>query len=124
QASLRDVPKRDAKAAHKRLRAAEALLGQPAPFYAAVAQALQEMVEAKLARPVGSLTHAELRRTLVDRGLSAEPAEQLVDELGACDFARFSAAGASRDEMQRCLERAQNILSALDRFTPNAEEAA
>jgi hypothetical protein len=121
----KNAPKLARRSAHKRLREAERLLsaGDATKFYSAVAQAIKEIVEAKLGRAVGSLTHAELRAVLEGRGLSAEPAQRVVDELEGCDFARFSAAGVANTEMQACLGRAQTILSELDRFTPAREDA-
>lgn len=95
----------------------------PAEFYAAIAHALKELLEAKLGRALGSLTHAELRRLLVSRGLDEGLAERVVDELEGCDFARFAAAGARAEEMQLCLTRARAILEELDRFAPRPEDA-
>ena len=117
--------KTKAREAKRRLSAAatHASANAPAPFYAAIAQALKELLESKLERPVGSLTHAELRRVLGARGLDGALADRVVDELEGCDFARFAAAGARPEEMQSCLTRAKALLDELERFTPRAEEA-
>lgn len=117
--------KTKAREAKRRLSAAatHASENAPAPFYAAIAQALKELLESKLERPVGSLTHAELRRVLAVRGLDPALADRVVDELEGCDFARFAAAGARPEEMQSCLTRSKAILDELERFTPRAEEA-
>ena len=128
--AARHDPSRDArrarKGAKKRLDAAaqHAKANAPREFYAAVATALKEVTEARLGQPVGSLTHPALRRTLQERGMDAELADRIVDELEGCDFARFSAVGVRGDEMDRCLERSRELLSALDRFTPSPVEPA
>ncbi len=119
------APKRARKAAHKRLATAKqhATAEQPREFYASVAGALKDLLEAKLARPVGSLTHVELHSALVARGMDDELATKIVDELEGCDFARFSAVGVSSKEMDSCLDRARELLRGLDRFTPTPLES-
>lgn len=116
-------PRRAQREAKRRManatRHAEA--NEPREFYAAIAQALKEVLEAKLDRAVGSLTHAELRRVLVERGMAEGLADRVVDELEGCDFARFSAAGVRTEEMRSCLERTRGILAEIDRFSPRAE---
>src|SRR5690606_25213348 len=82
----------------------------------------KELLEAKLGRPVGSLTHAELGRALVARGMREELAQRVVDELESCDFARFSAAGIRGEEMESCLARTKELLGELDRFPATKEE--
>ncbi len=118
------APKRAQREARKRLAAAEkhAQAKEPREFYSAIASGIKELLEAKLGRAVGSLTHPELRALLVERGMNAELAEGIVDELEGCDFARFSAVGVSPSEMSGCLERTRTLLSGLDRFQPRAEE--
>jgi len=118
------APRRAKKAAAKRLAAARehAAANEPRAFYAAVAGALKEVLEAKLGQAVGSLTHAELRARLGDRGMDGDLAGELVDELEGCDFARFSAVGVSAQEMESCLDRTKRLLARLDRFTPTAAE--
>ncbi len=118
--------RRARKAAKERLAAAKghASANEPRAFYAAIAKALKDVLEAKLGRPVGSLTHAELRDTLSGRGMDDALASKIVDELEGCDFARFSAVGVSASEMESCLGRARGLLEGLDRFHPTPEEAA
>jgi hypothetical protein len=114
------------KDAKKRLAAAQrhAAAGEGREFYGAIAQALKDVLEARLGQPVGRFTHAELRRHLTERGMQETLVESVVDELEGCDFARFSAAGVKNEEMEACLSRARALLEKLDRFTPNKEEAA
>ncbi len=119
-------PKQAKREAKRRLAAASrhASASEPREFYAAIALALKEVLEAKLGRPVGSLTHGELRRILVARAMPEELAGRVVDELEGCDFARFSAAGVRPEEMERCLGRTKGLLEELDRFAPGPEEEA
>lgn len=118
----RDNPK--AVPAKRRLDQAEkqAATGDARAFYGAVAATLKSAVESKIGEAVGGLTHDALRRDLRQRGMSEEFVRKLIEELEACDFARFSSAGASRDEMDRTLGRARGLLSEIDRFRP--QEAA
>jgi hypothetical protein len=124
-AALRS-PKQGARDARKRLAAARkyAAANDPRAFYGAIVQALKEMMEAKLERSVGSLTHPELRRALADRGVGEALGDRIVDELEGCDFARFSAAGVRGEEMERCLGRTRELLEELDRAVLRAKEAA
>lgn len=128
--ALRDdpskAPKRARKAAQQRLAAAKdhAAADEPRAFYAAIAKALKDVLEAKLGRAVGSLTFAELREALAARGMDEGLASRLVDELEGCDFARFSAVGVSSGEMESCLGRARELLEGLDRFQPTPEEGS
>ena len=118
----RETPR--AVPAKRRLDQAEkqAASGDPRAFYGAVASSLKAAIESKLGESVGGLTHDALRRDLRQRGMSEAIVRKLIEELEACDFARFSSAGASREEMDRTLARARDLLTELDRFRP--QEAA
>lgn len=118
--------KRDAKRGTKRrlsAAAAHAAASAPHEFYAAIAQALNELLEAKLERPIGSMTYPALRQLLAQRGMAEALAERVVDELEGCDFARFAAAGTRTEEMQLCLTRAKALVGEIEGFTPRAEDA-
>ncbi|MFO0692603.1 MAG: BatD family protein [Polyangiales bacterium] len=110
----------------RRLDEAKALAsrGESREFYAAVARALVDALEARLGRPVLGFTHAELRTHLLARGMDPDLAGRLVDELDGTDFARFSSVGGSTEEMSRCLERTEALVERLDRFTPTPDEEA
>lgn len=118
------APRRAKKAAAKLLADAKghAAAGEPRRFYAAVSKSLTDVLAAKLGAAVGSLTHPELRARLADRGMDEALADEVVDELEGCDFARFSAVGVSAKEMNGCLERTKVLLAKLDRFTPAPQE--
>lgn len=111
------------RTARRRLRAARALEreGDAGRFYAEVAGALSHALEPRLEGPVGGLTHAELRGALEARGMPEDLAGRIIEELESCDFARFSAAGASADEMERCRQRVEALLDRLQSFRPTAK---
>ena len=117
-------PQRTAREARKRLEgaAAAASRSDTRGFYAAVTLALRSVIEGKLGESVGSLTHPQLRQRLVDRGMSAELAKSLVDELESCEYARFSTSGGAGGEMEACLGRARQLLGELERFAPSEDE--
>ena len=96
----------------------------PRDFYATAAAALKGVLEARLSAKVGGMTHEELRHHLVDRGMAADLANRIVDELEGAEFARFSASGTSTDEMGQCLDRIAALLHRLDRFAPTSAEEA
>ncbi len=110
------------RAARKRLRAAHALEaeGDARRFYAEVAGALSQALESQLDGPASGLTHGELRRALDARGVPDDLGRRIIEELESCDFARFSAAGSSKDEMERCRQRVEAILDRLQAQRPVA----
>jgi hypothetical protein len=112
------------KAARKRLRGAAALEkdGEARKFYAEVSGALTAAVESQIDLAPAGLTHTELRQVLDDRGMAADLSGRIIEELEGCDFARFSAAGASREEMTRCRQRVEALLDRLAAFRPQASE--
>ncbi len=103
--------------------AAKAIEGRDTrAFYAAVMQALKQGLETRLGRAIGSLTHAELKRLLVDRGMPSALATKIKDELEGAEMARFSAAGGEEKEMRTTLGRARELFAEILRFTPSAED--
>jgi hypothetical protein len=118
-------PVRGAREGKKRLDHAAGLAkgGDARGFYGTITLALKSVVEGKLGESVGSLTHPQLQKRLVARGMNEGLAKRLVDELEASEFARFSTSGAAGAEMQATLERAQKLLGELERFTPTEEDA-
>ena len=120
-----DPSKVRARDARRRLGHARELLGEEdaRAFYAEVARALGAAVEARIGESIGGMTRAELQRTLRGRGMDEGLVEGIQSELEACDFARFSSAGASRAERQACLDRTQGLLDRLEAFVPREEAA-
>lgn len=113
-----DPSKENAKLARRRLDDARRLAsdGEARAFYAEIARAIQGALEARLGEAVGGLTHGQLRSAIRRQGMDEELAGRVLEEFESCDFARFSSAGASRDEMDACLTRTRSLLSAIDAF--------
>jgi len=118
------APQRAFRGARKRLAKVDALAkaGDARACYGELSSALKAALEARLGEPVGGFTLSALRGHLVTRGMPEELATRLVDELEGAEFARFSASGASPDELSRARDRAQALLDRIDRFTPSPAE--
>ncbi len=114
------------RTARKQLADAEkhADASEPREFYAAITATLERSIEGRTKTTPRGLTHEELRALLRDRGCGHDLIRRLVEELESCDFARFSSAGGSREEMLACLKRARGLLAELERVPVAAEEAA
>lgn len=120
-AQLRDkgrTQRQHTKASRQRLGDAKAAAkaGDAKAFYRHIATALTGALQPRLPRPVSGFTHTELRDALQAQGLDPDLCKRIVDELESCDFARFSSAGATPEEMQRCLERSQALLTRFSRL--------
>lgn len=120
------TPKKIVQAAKRRLASAEALLanGDARGFYAALSLAIKSVIEGRLGEAVGSLTHRELVRRLVVRGMDETLAKRIAEELEGHEMVRFSAAGAEASEMQAALGRARDLIGELDRFVARPLEDA
>lgn len=119
------APDRALREARRRLdEAAAAIVAKDTRgFYGAITQALKQGLEARLGRAIGSLTHAELRRVLVERGMHEALANKIKEELEGAEMARFSAAGGEEREMRAALERTRALFTEAQRFNPREEEA-
>lgn len=113
-----------AREAKKRLATAEekARAGDARGFYAALVLAISSVVEGKLGESVGALTHRELEKRLVARGMEGALAKRIASELEGSDFARYSTSGAAPAEMEGALQRGREILDALDKFVATEED--
>ncbi|MEO0325739.1 MAG: BatD family protein [Myxococcota bacterium] len=90
--------------------------GDARGFYGALSAALAASVERSLGRPVGALTHDALRRELRTEGMDEELVRRVIDELDGCDFARFSSAGGTTEEMRQALARGEALMNRVGRF--------
>lgn len=119
QSRERGAPERLVRSARKRLAAAESIAnaGDAPAFYGEVTRSLLAVLEVRAGEPLAGLTHAALRRHLVTRGMADDLAVRIAEELDGADFARFSAAGTSREEMERTMDRVQALLERIDRFS-------
>jgi hypothetical protein len=121
-----DAPRRAVKGARKRLSRAESLArsGDARGYYGEVTSALTAVLGARLGEPTGGFTLGKLRAHLIARGMPEELATRIVEELEGAEFARFSAAGASPEEMDRTSDRVQALIERIDRFVPVTTEGA
>lgn len=90
--------------------------GDAASFYGDIAQTILESLRLRLDEPVTGLTHPQLRELLVGKGTPDDLTDRIIDELEGCDFARFSSAGTSDAEMERCLGRTHALVERIDRL--------
>jgi hypothetical protein len=91
-------------------------------FFAAAAGALLATLEARLGEPATGYTHGELRRYLLERGMSEALMRDVVGLLERADHARFGGASsaAQLDAELTALKAARDQLAS---FTPTAQEA-
>jgi len=88
-------------------------------FHIEIDRVLREVLTARLRRPVSGLRMDELRDLLLQRGMPADEAGRIIAALEACDLARFSPAtadeAAARQQMSAALERAGELIVAIDK---------
>ena len=103
--------------AQRRFRVAEIhLRGQrPAQFFGELTRVIHEHIEERVGRPVHSLTHAELKRYLRERGVPKKTVEALDQELESFDVARFSPTAAGPGEMREALRRTRELLREIEK---------
>lgn len=120
----RDAPKRAVRSAKKRLVTARGHVeeGDARAFYGEVQRVIKDVLEARLGEAVGGFTHHELEKHLRSRGMDEDLSRRVVDELEGSEFAQYSAAGASTDEMDGCSARVGALLERMDKFSPATEE--
>ncbi len=109
--------RRATRVARKRLAEAKRLAASDdsRAFYAEVARALRGLVADRLNVAEAGLLTDELGQTLRDRDVAGEMVTELSDCLGHCDRQRFAPPGSDPQEKARFLERAGDLMTALDR---------
>jgi hypothetical protein len=108
--------KQQARAARKRLAAAEKLVGQgsTSAFYAEVEKALLGFLEARLHIPVVGLTREVLGAKMEAAGVEAERRSRALFVLEACDMGRFGG-GSELSERNRVLDQAEAVMEGWDK---------
>jgi hypothetical protein len=103
--------KQQARAARKRLAAAEKLVGEgsTSAFYAEVEKALLGFLEARLHVPVVGLTREALGEKMTAAGVAPERCSKALFVLEACDMGRFGG-GAELSERNRVLDEAEAVM--------------
>ena len=103
--------RQQARAARKRLAAAEKLVGEgsTSAFYAEVEKALLGFLEARLHVPVVGLTRDSLDEKMAAAGVVPERRSKVLFVLEACDMGRFGG-GAELSERNRVLDEAAAVM--------------
>jgi hypothetical protein len=103
------------KMARKRLSQAEKHLqaGEEKAFYDEITRALWGYLGDKLTLGQSELTRERVSRVLAERGLPAEPIEQLKQLLDTCEMALFAPAAAPGG-MPGTYEKARTLITSLD----------
>jgi hypothetical protein len=104
------------KKVRRHLRAAEGQLGGDArAFYMEIDRVLSGALGARLGQPVAGLSRVELGEALVRGGLPGAVADQALAALEACDRARFAPGSAGEGERRAALDRAEELLTAIEK---------
>lgn len=100
--------KRDARAARKRLAAAQKLMhgGGTSAFYEEVEHALSGFMTAKLGTPTAGLTRAELTTKLGDAKVPAADQARIFAVLDLCDLGRYAPGMGEASARQKALDDA------------------
>lgn len=109
--------RRAKRMAAKRLRSArnKVLKDDAKTFYAEIYQAVIEYIADKLNISHPSITKGTLEQRLMEKGYSAENIEKLKDLFDICDMARFASCRFNKEDMQRSLEEASEIITELEK---------
>lgn len=109
--------RRAGRVARKRLAHARELLktNDARAYYAEVDRALRGLVADRMNLPEAGLQTAELDAALAKSGIDDELRKELVECLEECDRQRFAPPSADTEARQRFLDRAGDVMTALDR---------
>ncbi len=101
--------------------------GDAVAFHERVAGALRDYLTAKLDLPPGAVTPEQVSARLRGAGLAEGVADEVRAFFAACEVARFAPAHAAGGDLRSTLERAEDIVRALERtrrLMPAASAAA
>ncbi|MBU4149223.1 MAG: BatD family protein [Candidatus Omnitrophica bacterium] len=103
--------------AAKRLKAAKGIMlkHDVKAFYAEINRAVIEYVADKLNIPHASITKDILEIRLEEKGCSRENIERLKELFDICDMARFASGKFDREDMQRSLGEASEVITELEK---------
>ncbi len=106
--SAESIKKKQAKAARKRLAAAEKLLlgGSTGDFYVEVERALTSFMSARLGTPVSGLVRADLVTKLTEAGILELERQRIVQVLETCDVGRYAPGMGDVSSRKRALDDA------------------
>ncbi len=89
--------------------------GEARAGYSAVARAIIDYLETRFATPFNGLTRDAMADALTARGAGRETIDRLLEELDACDFARFAPAADAASGLATAAGRAADAIDALER---------
>ncbi len=106
------LKKKQARAARKRLAAAEKLLksGSTADFYAEVERALTSFMSARLGTPVTGLVRDELVTKLIEAGIAETERARIIAVLETCDMGRYAPGMGEATARRRALTEAATAM--------------
>lgn len=106
------IQKRQARAARKRLAAAEKLMagGSTGDFYAEIERALGSFMSARLGLTVSGMQRAELVQKLTEAGLSELDRKRIVHVLETCDTGRFAPGMGEAGARKQALDEAAKAM--------------
>lgn len=101
----------------RRLGAAEEhrAAGRAAALFIEIDRVLREVLAARLGRPVAGLRMDELRGRLLERGMPQELGDRVIGELEACDQARFAPGSVDSEDLGAALDRAGELILAIEK---------
>ncbi|MCA9538543.1 MAG: protein BatD [Myxococcales bacterium] len=103
-----------AKRAAEALERAAKLRDDPRRGYSDVARALLTYLETRFARPFNGLTRDQIGAALRELGVPAAAVRPLLEELDACDFARFAPMSDAASGLAEACARAQRAVTAIE----------
>jgi hypothetical protein len=93
--------------------------GRWTDFHIEIDRVLRDVLAARLRRPVSGLRMDELRDLMLQRGMPGDETTRVIAALEGCDLARFAPtsgdAGGAREEMNATLDRAGELIIAIDK---------
>lgn len=106
--SADSVKRKQARAARKRLAAAEKLLsgGSTGDFYAEVERALTSFMSARLGTPVTGLVRTDLVTKLTEAGIAELERQRIIQVLETCDTGRYAPGMGEASARKRALDDA------------------
>ena len=120
---------RAGRAARTALEEARGALGRgdAVAFHERVASAVRDYLTAKLDLPPGAVTPEQVSARLREAGLAEGVADEVRAFFASCEVARFAPPAAADGDLRRTLDRAEDIVRALERtrrLAPAATAAA
>lgn len=92
-------------------------------FYGEIAAGIRALLDHRLGVSIEGLTRTELRQGMEMAGYPEELVNEVIEELDACDLARFTPSAASAEEMQRVIKKVSKLIDKLSRVSVRRRRA-